>query len=178
MPSFQFDENFNAKKVIERCNDEGHCIAHRFPQSMAGRGCKDPEVLKTLMVGESPIITFDREIVEEHGEHIPDDNPGLIIVRLRGAVKTMTAKIGADILHRFKYNYPNWRHEDIRCLKIDITETKVQVSTIKNYRVAECVDYADNDFISKFSKLLDQKRKENSSETHQLPPPHLVTAER
>jgi predicted nuclease of predicted toxin-antitoxin system len=156
MNSFVFDENFNDRRLVDACNSEGRCTVHRFPEAL--KSAKDPEVLRVLLANKDTLVTLDGPIIDRHREHVPDNNPGIIIVRQRRTAQTMTTKRGGQLLHQFKANLPEWATLNYELLRIDVTETGAIIASIRDPINRVSLDYGP-DFIAAFRDGLDMIRR-------------------
>lgn len=128
MNRYVFDECLDSKRLIASCNEEGKCIADRYPPHM--KGTKDPLMLPVILAGEAPLVTTDHTIVEEHWSHIPSENPGIVIIRLRRPSRKMTDKLAGKLLSDFKRAFPDWETQVWSGLCLEITEADVILSRI------------------------------------------------
>ncbi len=158
MIGFIFDENIDYKRMIAACNSEGVCRAHRYPEAL--RSKKDFEMLPTLLSGESTLATNDIGIIEENLSFVPEANSGVIIVRLRRSARTMTAKLAAELLERFKVRFPAWAQTKWHGLRLEIMEQEVFLSVLSPNPPAERIiaRYTSstfaNEVLSALEKLL------------------------
>ncbi len=135
MTNFQFDKCFNDKKIIERCNAGEQVTALRLPRKLFD--AEDPELLAALLPLGNPIVTIDRALPSEHASHIPDANPGIVVVCYSRNVvnRTLTTHAAASILERFKQQVTIWNTVSIRNSIITITEADVEVCHVQNGRL-------------------------------------------
>lgn len=126
MTAFQFDKCFDDKKVIKKCNDEGHATALRLPRNL--RDAEDPELLKVFMPGRHAMVTTDRALPTQHTAHIPDTNPGIVVVCYsRDVLKTITTGAAAKILDQLKSSLSTWHQTSVANSIVEITEQSVEV---------------------------------------------------
>ena len=107
MSTFQLDQNIDDSRVVQACSAEGHGEAVRLPPSL--RNALDPELLSVVMVGPCPLVTLDRSLPREHAAHIPDRNPGMVVVtNYPKRFQTMTSRIALRVLANLKCSFPAW----------------------------------------------------------------------
>ncbi len=129
MTTFQFDQCFNDKKVIQACTDEGLALARRLPSDLLGK--PDPELLAVLMGAPNPVVTLDRALPTEHAAHIPAHHPGIVVVSFsRDNPRTITTREAGKILRNFKDRVPTWHQLALRNSIVEITEKSVEVCHI------------------------------------------------
>ena len=129
MTSIQFDECISDNKLVNDCCAEGLVKAQRFPKHLAGTGVKDPEVLKRFMAGVNPFLTSDKNLPKKHSEHIPDVNPGIIVIKNDGPF-SITSTIIRSILVNFKNIFTEWHIASFNNSIIEISESKIRVSQV------------------------------------------------
>lgn len=122
--SFQLDQNSDHKRLVKKCNDGGRCIVYRLPPEL--RDENDPIVLKRLLTADATMLTMDFKIVYQHGEYIPKQNPGLIIVKAR----PNTDEIMTRLIARFKLYFPQWHETEWNNIYLEIEETEIYVSKL------------------------------------------------
>jgi hypothetical protein len=131
MKTFQLDQNLNSGKVVRACNDEGHARAQRLPHSL--KDILDPGLLDALMTEAAPLVTCDRRLPRDHSNHIPDANPGIVVVtNFPQKFPTMTAKIAMQILANFKTCFPGWHDAPVNNSIIEITAEGVEVYHVEH----------------------------------------------
>lgn len=106
MTTFQLDQCFDCKRFARDCANEGLCHTLRMPTSL--RNAPDPDMLSVVMARAHPLVTFDRELPDEHTPFIPDSHPGILIVTNAPSPQTMTVAVAQRVLSRFKRAVPNW----------------------------------------------------------------------
>ena len=146
MRGFQLDENFNSKSLRSRCNSGGHCHVHRFPPNLSGT--KDPELLPIMLARESPLVTLDRRMIENHLQFIPEPNSGIIVVKTINTKQTITNSIASTIVDKFKTLYPDWHSTDWsgKCLELDLVCSTVSVLRPSNIIPVGVVQVSQTDF--------------------------------
>ena len=108
MTTFQLDQCLNDKRFATDCNAQGLASAWCFPKKLVG--ASDPDVLNSLLQKQHPFLTLDQQIAEAHAQHIPDRNPGIIVIsNVRGGnPQTMTTTLVRKVLAKFKQLFPGW----------------------------------------------------------------------
>jgi len=106
------------------------CKVRRYPDNE--RGTKDPQMLQKYMSLDGIVVTFDRNIVDEHGSHIPDVNPGIIMISNFIRAHTMTAAAAQDILKNFKALYADWHLLSWNNSIINLTDASVEVGYMRS----------------------------------------------
>lgn len=164
MTTFQFDQCFDDKKVIKNCNEEGLATAHRLPKEL--RGTEDPELLAVLMQRTAPLVTLDRALPAEHTKHIPEANPGIIVVNYsRDVLRTITTTAASKILAQFKEKVPSWHQLTLQNSIIEITEQSVEIWHIEGGELMEDVYIdieKDQDWIDIFLQILETNARRSS----------------
>jgi hypothetical protein len=125
MITFQFDQCLNSKRFARDCQAEHLCETLRLPAALAD--AKDPDLLRTLMARENPLVTFDRALPRDHAPCIPERNPGIIVLTNFPAPQTMTIRIAQHILKRFKLAFPQWHEVSWMNSIVEITTINVEV---------------------------------------------------
>jgi hypothetical protein len=133
--SFVVDENFDDKRVIRACDAEGRCQVRRCPPHLKGK--KDYEVLPELLSGTATLVTLDATIVEENIQHIPNENPGIVVIRLLRPSQAMTTTLASRLLKEFKTRCPSWADMDLAGVCLEITETDLFVSRLRDREPGE-----------------------------------------
>lgn len=111
MTAFQFDECCSWPSYIKGCNKEGLSRAHKFSKTLKAKlgGTKDPEMLAFYMKKDTVLITTDKALPNEHPEHIPAVNPGIIVFEhSEKLLNTVTIKSITGIAKAFKELFPQW----------------------------------------------------------------------
>jgi hypothetical protein len=126
MKTFQLDQNLDSRKVVQACNDEGHAGARRLPPRL--RDTEDPDLLAVLMAEPAPLVTLDRRLPRDHSAHIPDANPGIVVVtNYPRKYPTMTSVIATRILGKLKASFPAWSEAPLNNSLVEITAEGVEV---------------------------------------------------
>ena len=126
MKKFQLDQNLDSRKLVRACNNEGHATASRLPPTL--RDSEDPVLLMALMKAAAPLVTLDRRLPREHTTHIPDANPGIIVVtNYPKKYPTMTSAIATRILGNLKLSFPTWPDAPLSNSILEITVEGVEV---------------------------------------------------
>lgn len=128
MKSFQLDENFNDRRLVEQCTAAGRCELLRFPPKL--RGVADEIWMPDLLTKTAPVVTKDFRIVEQHREAVPPQNSGIIIVRPKKARPSFTSKQAVAIIANFKSRFPSWADTDWSGIYTEITEIDVYVTAL------------------------------------------------
>lgn len=143
MIEFVVDEGINDKRMVTNCNSEAKCCVHRYPERLKGK--KDYEMLPEVLSGPCSLVTIDGVIVEENITHIPQENSGVVVIRLRRPSRPMTAKIAAKLLSNFKSRFPLWAETNWRGLQVEILENEVVLSPLLPTRSKKSVVSYDSD---------------------------------
>lgn len=161
MTEFTFDENMDDKRLVIGCNAEGQCQTFRYPKCL--RGVKDFIMLPELLSMGRTLVTNDANIVSDHIDSIPGENPGVIIVKLRRPSRTMTSKLAATLLKNFKLKFPSWPETNWSNILLEISELEVCVSWLPS-RDGErfILNYDSPSFAEEFSNLIDEIRRGKS----------------
>jgi hypothetical protein len=123
---FQFDECSSCKATIKACNKGGLAIARRYPKEH--KNLSDPEVLRIYMAKGTVFFTQDGKIVDNHKEHVPYENPGIIMIgHSPRSPRTITASSIRVILQDFKKRFPGWDKARWRNSIVRITDHTVEV---------------------------------------------------
>ena len=105
----QLDEGIDAAHLVKACAKEGKILAYRFPEQLRNQGAKDPFVLDSLLPLGNALLTIDKEFVEDHLDHVPNEHPGIIIVdQDDDAILTMQTNIAQRMLAKFKADFAGW----------------------------------------------------------------------
>jgi hypothetical protein len=125
--SFQFDECSSAKSFIKSCNDQKLCVAVKYPKKLKGK--KDPEMLDVCMQTPNVLLTFDLTICETNLSHIPEQNPGIVMVGHSLKIPyTMTVNSATKIVGAFKQHFPEWHAIPWNNSLVRITDESVEVA--------------------------------------------------
>ena len=125
MTSYQVDECLNSKKLVRACAEEGLVNVRRCPERL--KQCDDPVVLQDVLPSEWSLVTTDREIHFEHGEFIPAEHSGIVIVATCQSPRTLGIKDVISILRKFKAAFPDWHAVSPRNSVMEITEQSAEV---------------------------------------------------
>lgn len=125
MRCFQLDENFDDADFAAKCREEEQCIVIRYPRHRKRQ--KDSIMLPSLLVPDYPLLTLDHRIIEQNHQWIPDNNGGVIVVRLNRPVRTMTTALAARIVAAFKKKLTMWASIDWSRVYLDLSETEAYV---------------------------------------------------
>jgi hypothetical protein len=153
--NFQLDESLDDKDLAARCCAEGKCIVLRYPEHRKGQ--KDRVMLPALLEPGFPLVTLDHRIVEQNTQSIPSANGGIIVVKLQRPTRTMTTRIAADILNRFKRKFSAWSDVDWSRMYLELTEVDAYISPLVQHpdiSQGEAVLCDDLDFGAKIGELL------------------------
>lgn len=156
MTIFQFDECSSCRQTIKACNKSGVAIARRYPAEH--KNLLDPEVLRIYMAKSTVFFTQDGKIVDDHKEHVPCENPGIIMVgHSPGWPYTITASSIRQILQNFKKCFPIWDKAQWRNSIVRITDRTVEIGYMSPAgRVVGFSAEFDNDgWQSQFAQHLD-----------------------
>lgn len=127
---FQLDQNINDKRLAELCNAEVPGRVLRFPVRLQDE--PDEIVLPDLLGGDATFVTTDHRIVDENPSSVPSNNPGLVVIHLKVASRTMTAQLATDMIARFKEAFPTWAEVDWSQLYLEITEEDVYLAPLRH----------------------------------------------
>ncbi len=133
MTTFQLDECLNDRTFADRCNAEavGETQTFRYPRRLKGED--DPAVLADLLPRGNPLVTTDRAMPEQHGEHIRIPHPGIVIVcHSPDEPRTITASRAAAILARVKSSVPDWHRLPLANSIVFLTEVDVEVCCVQS----------------------------------------------
>ena len=122
---FQLDQCLDSKRFVRECSTEGLCQVQRLPPAL--RNEPDAALLTVLMGTKNPILTFDRELPQDHATFIPDENPGIIVLSNFPSPQTMTVRIAQRLLQGFKSAFPDWHQVAWRNSVVEITSIGVEV---------------------------------------------------
>jgi hypothetical protein len=130
MSTFQLDQNIDDRRVVEACSAEGHGEALRLPSAL--RDLEDPALLAVVMAGNSPLVTLDRCLPRDHSPHIPDANPGIVVVtNYPRRHQTMTSTLALRILAALKGRIPSWHEAPLNNSVLEVTAEGVGVSHVQ-----------------------------------------------
>jgi hypothetical protein len=85
-----------------------------------------------LLNGTATLVTTDATIVEENIHHIPNENPGIVVIRLVIPSQPMTTKLASRLLQEFKSRCITWADVDLAGICLEITETEIFVSRLRD----------------------------------------------
>lgn len=125
MIAFQLDQCLDSKRFVRNCTAEGRCQLFRLPPPL--RGAEDPQLLAGVMAVANPLVTFDRSLAHEHTAHIPQNNPGIIVISNYPAPQTLTVSIAQKVLAKFKSAFQDWHQVSWRNSVVEITSLGVEV---------------------------------------------------
>jgi hypothetical protein len=163
MIEFQLDECISDPAFAEKCRamaKEKYSVEVSvllLPRRLKGRD--DDDVLEEVMLLPSPMITKDRRLVYDHTEHIPEKNPGIIVISSApGMNRTMTVAYAGRILSEFKRMCPDWHSLPVRNSILEINQIGVLVSHVIGgvVRKDEYLTFDDPTWIGSFVDLLIQ----------------------
>lgn len=157
MTIFQFDECSSCKATIKACNKSGLAIARKYPNKH--KNLLDPDVLRIYMAEKSVFLTQDGKIVDEHKEHIPCENPGIIIVGHSPRLpRTVTATSISRILQNFKRQLPNWSSARWNNSIVKITDHTIEVRYMSPSGpvVALSAEFENDEWQSRFEQQLNE----------------------
>jgi hypothetical protein len=103
---FQLDQCINDKSLADACNSRGMCTVYRYPRRLHGQ--LDEVMLPEIFTRNNPLLTTDRQIVEQNQQCIVVPNPGIIVIRNKKPLPFMTAGRARSIIEGFKTNVPSW----------------------------------------------------------------------
>jgi hypothetical protein len=126
--NFQLDECISAGKLLSHCRRQNACVPFPFPKILKGKSVKDPEVLGKYMPLDRVLVTVDLSIVEKHGGHIPEANPGLIMLGPSpDSPYTTTVRLTMKMLAKLKAAFPDWHNVSWRNSIVRLTESSIEV---------------------------------------------------
>lgn len=110
MITFQLDECANSQQLARKCREQGLCKPIRFPFRLRNKGAKDPQVVAELSIQKGYVlVTTDLSIALDHGDRIPDINPGFILIGpCPGSPLRTTKTLVSNLLAQFKRSIPDW----------------------------------------------------------------------
>ena len=130
MTTFQLDQNIDDVKVVDACKAEGHGEANRLPVTL--RDAEDPQLLAVVMAWNCALVTLDRKLPWELSAHIPEENPGIVVVtNYPRKFPTMTSRIALRLLAALKKLFPTWHEFSLRNSIVEITAEGVAVSHVQ-----------------------------------------------
>jgi hypothetical protein len=153
--SFQLDENANHRGLADTCNADGKCLVKRLPSRLVNQ--KDPIVLNDLLNKDATLLTMDFNIVREHPDCIPFQNPGVIVIRAR----PNSANRLMAMLNKFKTKCPNWPSFQWDQIYFEIHEAAVYVSGLTDAKIdnGKLIPYSTSDFETTLTEALNGFRQ-------------------
>lgn len=148
------DENADCEDFVSECNSLHSDTLCRFPDSLRGKGIKDPQMLPLLLSQNRSLLTCDTLIAEVNADYIPEDNPGIVVVRLRRPVKTMTLRMMRKLVEQFKRTFPKWRELELKNIQLEICEDCAMISHLPLGREKTVVKYDDNAFATAITSAI------------------------
>jgi hypothetical protein len=135
MTTFQLDQNISDARVVAACRADGHGDALALPPEL--RDVLDPELLAVVLAGSSPLMTLDRHLPPDHSAHIPDLNPGIIVVtNYPDRWRTMTSRLALRVLAKLKACFPDWHQCRLNNSILEITAEGVAVGHVEQGKFA------------------------------------------
>jgi hypothetical protein len=143
--TFQFDECFNDKRIVDKCNADRLCEVLPYPRALKGK--KDHEMLPIILNQPTPLVTKDFRILDQNKRSIPSRHPGVIVLKSQKASDTFTTSDAAKNLAKFKSRFASWHTTDWRDLFLEIDEVCVCIfNVIDDYASAIIIEFSDEDF--------------------------------
>ena len=163
MITFQLDQWLNSKRFARDCAAEALCQTLRLPPTLVD--VKDPDLLRTLMAGVNPLVTFDRALPREHTSSIPRHHPGIIALSNFPAPQTMTIRIAQQVLKRFKTAFPDWHEVSWTNSVAEITTISVELWHVDQAQLVRDAYLAFDsvDWQTKLRELLQQNSQRDSA---------------
>lgn len=154
MTDFQLDQNLNARRMADACNAEGLCTLRRLPKRLINK--TDDIVLRDLLGRDATLITADRRIVDENPSDIPPRNPGVVVVRLKVATRTLTARLADEMIRRFKDSFPEWHRTDWSRLFLEITDQDIYIARLASSDTSggRTLRFDEPDFAAELSQTI------------------------
>ena len=155
MKSFQLDQCSNHSAFREKCNKEARCIIRRLPPRL--RDHDDDVVLLDLLSRDACLLTMDFNIVNDNNEHIPDENPGIIVVK---AIPNR-ATVMAMIIDKFKKHFTVWNVTDWSKIYLEIDVRAVYISRLINGDIdtgGMTIDFCETDFEKRLQMAINRCR--------------------
>ena len=103
-------------------------------------------MLAIYMQGAGVLVTFDSNMVEDHGAHIPNVNPGIILVGHSPAIPyTVTATSASKIMTAFKGHLPDWHELSWQNSVAKITDATIEVGHMaaQQFHIDLSADFAN-----------------------------------
>jgi hypothetical protein len=150
MKPYQLDECLNFGRLAEDCNSEGRCKVRRFPRGLKGQ--KD---------AVAPVLTADFRIIYQHGEHVPEINSGLIVVRSSNSRKPFTRRSVSMNLARLKRKFPQWAETNWSGIYLEVDEEAVFLAPLRRYQVPDGprINFDQNNFDEVFTAELSRLQR-------------------
>jgi len=141
---FQFDENSSARSLIRDCRNAGVVEVRKYPSG--DKGLPDEDMLDKYVQRDGVIVTFDAGLVQDHLDHVPDDHPGVIIVRHSPAISyPMTAASAKNILDHFKAEFSDWHRVSWKNSVVTMTEASIEVGHVASDHVVNDLSKSYNE---------------------------------
>ena len=138
----QLDEDIDAEHLVKACAIEGKISAYRFPEKLRNQAAKDPFVLDSLLPRGNPLLTADKEFIEDHLDRVPNKHPGIIIVdQDDDAVPTMTTHIAQRMLAKFKDDCEGWHEASWENSVVTIRDSAVVVYRVEDGNIIDRKDW-------------------------------------
>jgi hypothetical protein len=131
---FQLDQCLDSKRFVRDCAAEGRDQPLRLPSDL--RDAEDPQLLRSLMANQNPLVTFDRALPHLHTAFIPGGHPGIIILSNYPQPQTMTIRIAQRLLSRLKSAFSAWDRVSWANSVVEFTTIGAEVWHVDQGRLA------------------------------------------
>lgn len=155
MNRVQFDECFTSKRVKALCKAEGKIAVDIFPRRLRSKAVKDLEVVERFLAWQSTLVTTDHRLPLKQAPQIPDQHPGIIIVRNNGP-HTQRERDIIEVLAIFKARVPHWDQMTWLNSIVELYQDRAEVYSIKDGKPTRPVvaQFDDSGFLTSLTEAL------------------------